>query len=649
MIGLFANLSSNRFGDETTLLIKIIASLLILVSLLPLIKKSVYPKIEQLGNKRKIQIIFGIFLLIISIQLLTRHFFIPSISRDPFRIRTQAIWLAQGKVEWLDYFKRYPNNVPIAIVLSKALKIGWFFKLSTQTIITSLSLISLDIVAIIAVIMTYLASKKTSIALIISCLLLINPFMYTYNLRVFYSDVPAMLGFGSVMLGLSYLYRRPNARFRWLIGATVLIISVVTQLIKPNFIIIVPAIILWLLITALSADKRSQLNRPLIICSASLILLVSLTMPASKIISQQANFEPDSNQQFPTTHWIAMGLNPDTIGTYSQADCDAMDKETTKSGHEKLAMRTIKERLKNHGLIGMVKQISLKYHILLDMGHLNHKYVDGFSDAPAWYQKHAGQYQIANNLLISTLFCLIFSLALLGIKQLWQMEKSFLSLLPVLIIDGLLTFHALFWEVNDRYGEAVIIPILYLSAIGLKSYLAPEKHTFIAQHDNRPARKRLWLPLYFVGLAMLCYLPLTMKVPTTLTVVGQFSNWGARYGNLGTMIAANQKLTQTFTTRTDYQIFQLAILPHQQTGELILEVNGKVLVTKEITAENTKKLITIKQKLPAGNYRLIWHNKSSQENCVYLQNGADYPLSQESILELKDKQYFVFKFANRKS
>nr|WP_243681507.1 hypothetical protein [Lacticaseibacillus manihotivorans] len=68
-----------------------------------------------------------------------------TVYHDPYRVLSQADQMAAGHNIWaITYFWRYPNNVPLAYLLSLWLRFTNLFGLSTNTSIHLLSLIVLD-------------------------------------------------------------------------------------------------------------------------------------------------------------------------------------------------------------------------------------------------------------------------------------------------------------------------------------------------------------------------------------------------------------------------------------------------------------------------------------------------------------------------
>ncbi|WP_252902558.1 hypothetical protein [Paucilactobacillus hokkaidonensis] len=126
-------------------------------------------KTNQLSQKTVTWCIGIGIILIFIIQLIVLRYLPATIYHDPFRVLYQAEHLSQGQHVWSSstYFWRYPNNVPLAFLLSQWLKLTTFIHLSTNTALHILSIVLLDGFILIALSTIRKISRRNSEALAI--------------------------------------------------------------------------------------------------------------------------------------------------------------------------------------------------------------------------------------------------------------------------------------------------------------------------------------------------------------------------------------------------------------------------------------------------------------------------------------------------
>ncbi|QBO35478.1 hypothetical protein EQG49_02915 [Periweissella cryptocerci] len=648
-IGLIANTFFSTFFPTLSWLYGL--ALIPLMLLCVWFAASLHDWIGHRSNRSLWWLLGLLYVIMLGAQIFSLKNFEISLVRDPFRTTVTGIQLAQHNLpQWPVYFDRATNNVPITVILSWLLKITSWTGLGELTLVKGFAFLMANGIAIVTLLAGYVTTKKVSTLVAIQTWLTFTPFLYTYNLHIFYSDSFSILGFGLVLLALLTIqHKNCNKRAYQISVITVgALAAFITELIKPNFIVVVPALLLWVLILWLRKTAISKRTWAAVI---TIILATVIAIPATTALKNAANFKVDTTYEFPMQHWIMMGVNPASFGAYSQTDVDLTAGQPTLAARKANDTAIIKTRLADMKPLGYLSLVVTKLGNLQNQGALNKSYTDGFWDAPHFYfaQPRRISELISIWMRVGMMVVLIF--ALIG---LWRQFKKPTAdgLLAALLIAGLLVFHALMWESNNRYGEAVIIPTFYLAIKGWHS-------TRLNSGSFKP-RLRQGLALGIIAIVSFTIAAFTagpVMKQTEATVpfrsYGQMSNWGTNFGYPNTMIPAHTTVSQVIDVPVAQQYLTIRRKANQ-LGTLTISYHDKVIyqnsnmTTDSMLAPNGDGATSLDYHFKPGKYTLSLTNNTDHAIPARLQ-GAPFNLQQHAVTGLAtDKhRYFIFMFSTK--
>ena len=539
-----------------------------------------------------------------------------TVYHDPYRVLSQADQMAAGHNIWaITYFWRYPNNVPLAYLLSLWLRFTNLFGLSTNTSIHLLSLIVLDgFIALLLVTVRRLAKRNAPVIGAASFMLL-TPFAYTYDLQVFYSDLPAMLSL-LALFGLMGAWPHGNSVSHWFMGFGLVAIATLGQLLKPNLIVLLPALVIALAL--LTFHKHAHWHKLLPL--ALIVLGFGLSVPAKTAIYQASNFHAHQQFQLPATSWLVMGLNAHSHGMYSGKDVGHAIKIGNQKQVQAYDLKTLPKRVKKLGPVGLIKLWVIKLGILQRVAGIKNWYNGGFRVAPTWVQNHADfwsqltqiSYQIAT---VTMLLTLIMRLWTWHID--WSDPKALLVLLAITTTLGIFAFHTLLWEVEARYGQ-IVLPLLWLSLAGIKQ---PPRHS---------KYHAAVIPALMAGLAIIGFAGsslLAQWYPHPQVVAAQRSQLSVQY-------YAKPHLTQPGTTLKE------AITLHGHANYLSVQVHARSIVEATLTDAtghvypmyDAGSVYRLHHQLKPGTYTITVKNTTHTAQNVDMVKTSHYQLAEHPLI-----------------
>lgn len=589
-------------------------------------------KTNQLSQKTVTWCIGIGIILIFIIQLIVLRYLPATIYHDPFRVLYQAEHLSQGQHVWSSstYFWRYPNNVPLAFLLSQWLKLTTFIHLSTNTALHILSIVLLDGFILIALSTIRKISRRNSEALAILTFFIVSPFAYTYYLQVFYSDLPILI---CLMLCFAILERWTSLskKSKTLNGLLLFGLILIGQLIKPNLIVFVVAIII--LMFYLLLNNRKTLVKYLLPLSIILLGFVA-TISVKTAIDQTVDFSNNTKYELPTTNWIWMSYNPKGNGTYVGADIKKMTQLPTKAARQSYNEKEIPNRIKSLGVTGVVERWVVKVGVLLNVGHIQRSYTGGYIEAPATYQKYQSQLSLLGSLIMRVGFIFIYGLAFMEclsliIKKHYAINPT--RDLAILLAVGYLAFHALVWEAESRYGQPILPLLLFINAS-----LIPEKQTDLTL--SKP-RSRTFLLSGTLLIAVLVFAVWSKPLLSSkkMLVAGQRSQLSLQYKAKPTWISKNTTISQTVVL--NHAATKLSISAPQKThlyAQLVSidDHRSYALIHKGST-------LILHQKLASGKYKIVLTNKSTNQQKVELVSTQKFKLTPHPLVI--NQQHFKYR------
>lgn len=555
-----------------------------------------------------VNIIITISLItMIIIQLAVLKFLPVSIYHDPYRVLSQADQLAAGNFHWTTtYFWRYPNNVPITYFLYLWLNLTQTL-FSTNLALWILSFLILNSFILLTLKLAWQLSKRKSLIIGLTAFFVLTPFSYTYYLQVFYTDLPNFL---LLLLIFDYLFKWDsfNKSQQVITSISIFLLACIAYLLKPNIIILIPAIlILWLLLLI-----KKQLKKQLLIPSTIIILGLTLGLTATNGIYQLSNFKENKSFEFPKTSWIAMGLNEKYRGTYASEDVTKEVKLKNEAQRQTYDKALIAARIKKLGFSGLIKLWIQKLAILLNVGDIQNWYNGGYRNAPGWYQKHAQFFAKVSIITYSASCISIFAAVIARLfryKLNLKKYKDQILLLSILTILGYLAFHTLLWESEPRYGQ-VILPMLFI----LLTLPIKKKHHQSKQVGIIALCLAIITPIFFSY-----YYAKTNK--NDQIIAAQRSQLSVQYHAKSSTIQSLLKQRVRLNAEANYFSVQI----HKQTE---LKVYLKNLSTNSYYALKHKDdIFYLNRKIKAGNYEIIAVNPAPTKQAVNIIKTYNYYLA----------------------
>ncbi|OUC72324.1 hypothetical protein [Lacticaseibacillus paracasei] len=420
------------------------------------------PRLDHLSTRQlRWGIGLGLLAMLIA-QVVVLHVMPNTVYHDPYRVLSQADQLAAGHMTWdITYFWRYANNVPLAYLLSLWLRLTQLVGLSTNLSVHLLSILVLDSFIALALHTIWQLSQRASLLVVAFGFFALSPFAYTYYLQVFYSDLPTMLVLLIIIRSLLN-WSQKTSRQRWFAGSGLVVAVMLGALLKPNLVVLLPALlIVGLILARQHLWRQAKLTLPILL----IVLGFGLSLPATKVIDVAANYQPRTAFSFPATNWILMGYNQHSNGGYSGKDVGRAIKQPSQAARQRYNLKTIPKRIKTLGVVGVIRLWVVKLGIVFNVQDIQRWYNGGFRAAPSWYSNHAGFYQGLTVIGYVAATLLMWGALMLKLLR-WRPDLTdphqILALLAVTTALGYLAFHTLLWEVEPRYGQA-ILPLLWVA------------------------------------------------------------------------------------------------------------------------------------------------------------------------------------------
>ena len=559
-----------------------------------------------ISNHARLLLIIGALITVL-IQISLIIWWPISIFHDPFRVLWQANHLLQHPGDWgtITYFWRYPNNVTLAILLSKWLWLTNLLHIPTLLSSQILALLLYDGFVLTLVWLVHKIKHDRFLTAVTGLFFVINPLSYGYAARVFYSDTPALLILTLLMGLILPLLSKPGRLTSWRF-ISLAILSLLGFLLKPNMIVILPAL---LIVLGLSYRKTLTAKKLFGVFLAILIGIM-ISLPTQSGLKSAAHFKPNARYELPMTSWIYMSLNPTTQGTYNSSDVKPLLALPDKADRSTVLRHKIPQRLKKLGIWGISKNSLLRVAHLTNLATANRSYIGGISKTPINgfnLQRWFGAFnRVYAPLLNSVLFIL---LSWVFIKQRRNLITQTTSLLLVTIILGYAAFHALVWETEARYGLS-LLPLLIL----LTATFPTSDATMLIKWPRLLTVTTVVMTLGMGWLAIKHFSPL-LSSPLSYAVATQRSQLSQQYGMQPTKLLAHQVYKQPLTLTTNANHISVLIDTRQSgmTYELMNTHTHKryLLHPKRNTA-------TLTTNLNKGTYQIIMQNHTDQPRHIML-------------------------------
>ncbi len=573
------------------------------------------PRLDHLSTRQlRWGIGLGLLAMLIA-QVVVLHVMPNTVYHDPYRVLSQADQLAAGHMTWdITYFWRYANNVPLAYLLSLWLRLTQLVGLSTNLSVHLLSILVLDSFIALALHTIWQLSQRASLLVVAFGFFALTPFAYTYYLQVFYSDLPTMLVLLIIMRSLLN-WSQKTSRQRWFAGSGLVVAVMLGAMLKPNMVVLLPALlIVGLILARQHLWRQAKLTLPILL----IVLGFGLSLPATKVIDVAANYQPRTAFSFPATNWILMGYNQHSNGGYSGKDVGRAIKQPSQAARQRYNLKTIPKRIKTLGVVGVIRLWVVKLGIVLNVQGIQRWYNGGFRAAPSWYSNHAGFYQGLTVIGYVAATLLMWGALMLKLLR-WRPDLTdphqILALLAVTTALGYLAFHTLLWEVEPRYGQA-ILPLLWVALAAIPRQASQSRPRWANQASLLNGATALLVVFGAAGV-------LGAQLPQKQVIAAQRSQLSVQYHAKPKTVTPGTVLAEVVDVNAPANYFSVQIHAGSQV---------QVTLTNLATGQHYRltmagSVARLHHQLAAGQYRITVQNLTTRGQQVDVTHTYHYQLA----------------------
>lgn len=573
------------------------------------------PRLDHLSTRQlRWGIGLGLLAMLIA-QVVVLHVMPNTVYHDPYRVLSQADLLAAGHMTWdITYFWRYANNVPLAYLLSLWLRLTQLVGLSTNLSVHLLSILVLDSFISLALHTIWQLSQRASLLVVAFGFFALSPFAYTYYLQVFYSDLPTMLVLLIIIRSLLN-WSQKTSRQRWFAGSGLVVAVMLGAMLKPNLVVLLPALlIVGLILARQHLWRQAKLTLPILL----IVLGFGLSLPATKVIDVAANYQPRTAFSFPATNWILMGYNQHSNGGYSGKDVGRAIKQPSQAARQRYNLKTIPKRIKTLGVVGVIRLWVVKLGIVLNVQGIQRWYNGGFRAAPSWYSNHAGFYQGLTVIGYVAATLLMWGALMLKLLR-WRPDLTdphqILALLAVTTALGYLAFHTLLWEVEPRYGQA-ILPLLWVALAAIPRQASQSRPRWANQASLLNGATALLVAFGAAGV-------LGAQLPQKQVIAAQRSQLSVQYHAKPKTVTPGTVLAEVVDVNAPANYFSVQIHAGSQV---------QVTLTNLATGQHYRltmagSVARLHHQLAAGQYRITVQNLTTRGQQVDVTHTYHYQLA----------------------
>ena len=411
--------------------------------------KKIYQKLDKLSNK-KIKIFAIVLSLLFFIGLLLVGLFLPisSVTDLSHIIEYANRMISENSLTITGpYFSKYTNQIPLLLLAYYFTQIGNLFGISNVVLMgTIFNALFISITGYFI----YLIGKEIKgpkAGLLSLIFMVINPIFYLYT-SYFYTDTLCM---PFAIIGLYFLIKclkgttSKNRLINGIISGFVFYMGLKVRIVVSILLI---ASLAYIIIN----------NKIVYKLKIFVVLFLGLIIGflGFKLIQSNFNIELDKNASFPITHWVMMGLNEEYSGGYNEQDHNLTLKEETKKDKQEANMEMIKKRLKDLGLIGLIKLEGVKIARTFSSGNYGvYAKLNNTSDGSGIYE-YLGGYGNSNIFLkyslqiLKTYINLIIFLGILKIIRKKENTYQEDTIIYIALFGAILFY--MIWEAAQRYS-----------------------------------------------------------------------------------------------------------------------------------------------------------------------------------------------------
>ncbi len=404
-----------------------------------------------------VKILLVVLLFIGEIFIITS--FNPVQKTDPFHVNDQAISIGLGEESHVsndyNYFKHYSNNngcLVLSIYLVKVFK-TLNIDFSTGFAIFNAIMINLGIL------FTYLLARNIKDEIFATkafAFSVLNPLNY---LLINWTYTPTYsLPFMIVLIYLALLFKDSNNTVSKTIYSILFSICLVTgYYLRPT--IVIPFISVSVSCLLLLINRKVKIKDVFVYV---LIVLVTSSIFFIGIGNFNKRFVDNTDESFPITHWIMMGLHGD--GTVTTADNDFTASFPTKEEKKKANLKEIHKTLNEYKIPGLIRHLIIKLPVTWSNGDNSYNYrTDQVKHHTHYYSWVNGKKRDAIEVYCQSFRIVTLTLCLCALVEQSKRNKLDKNFNNTLLIFGAILFY-LIWEAKNAYSYP-FLPFLFIMAI----------------------------------------------------------------------------------------------------------------------------------------------------------------------------------------
>ena len=366
---------------------------------------------------------------------------------------------------WTFYIQKYPNNVLLVCIFAAMKHIAAFLHYDPDAFLVWMNIIVIDFSVVLSgVVLCRIVNGKAwaRCGLFLMVLLVgFSPWM-----MIPYSDTFS-LPFPIITIFLYLRYKETS------IGSIVEIclIPLIGMLIKPQCIILLIAIVL----TELMENSHKIRVAALAKKTAIFVFCIGMTVVVSVVAHDICGVQKDKDAQVSYTHYLMMGLNKNSDGSFSFEDNDITDSVYGYKEKQSKNWSVIRERIKDMGILGLCRHEGRKLLVNYNDGTFAYGKEGGFyndvidqeADHSQWLRlvyRDDGKYFHILAGILQSVWLTVLAVCLLGLV----MNKDAISgyrMVLLLSLLGNMAFSILF-EARARY-QLMFVPVYILFAISM--------------------------------------------------------------------------------------------------------------------------------------------------------------------------------------
>lgn len=266
------------------------------------------------------------------------------------------------------YFSQYPNNLFLLWMTLRcgelAMALGAIDLIGVVYVFAALNCVAVSLSLWMTYRVLVLISDRRSVALFgwVLCVLIVWTSPWAI---ILYSDAPVLfVPVCQVYLYVHYLRSQGRSCAAWL--GLLGIVAIVGYRIKPQTLFVMLAVAIFELVRLISLARRRHLGDENAVTGwvasslVSLSLGAALAFGATGVLIATVPVELDEDRAVGMTHFLMMGLNPETQGVYYGPDVTFSSSFPDQASRAQANWAVVGERLSNYGLVGTLSLFSNK-------------------------------------------------------------------------------------------------------------------------------------------------------------------------------------------------------------------------------------------------------------------------------------------------